>query len=305
MLGGIFPIRLHTAYFSSMSKKVNIFPFSSFLLLFLMALGYYINVNPSAHQLIFPYIQKGIDYTMNLKDYVESPFYKHFKGYGVKIPDKYSVHGIDISHHQKLIDFQRVEEFHAQDASIKFVYVKATEGQDHKDRHFDRNIEELKNTSLLFGAYHFFRPRTSGKEQANYFIETVGNLTADNLVPVVDIEVLDGVDPTVMRDRLEEFVLIIEKEYGVKPMIYTGDSFYKDYFKGHFRKYRIWIANYGEATKAPKERWTVWQHTQEANIDGIPNKVDMNVFDGDWEKFKKSLIIGHQKSYQKMVQNHL
>ncbi|MBD0400691.1 glycoside hydrolase family 25 protein [Flammeovirga sp. EKP202] len=284
-----------------MRKKVNIFPFSSFVLLFFMALGYYINVNQEAHKKFAPYLQRGIDFTLNLKDYVESPFYKNFKGYGVKLPDNYSVHGIDISHHQKLIDFQRVSAFYAQNTSIKFVYAKATEGKDHKDRHFDRNRNEIREHNLLFGAYHFFRPKTSGKEQAEYFIKTVGALDPSDLVPVVDIEVLDGVDPSLMRDRLEEFVLRVEEEYGVKPMIYTGDSFYKDYFKGHFRKYRVWIANYGQSTKAPKARWTMWQHTQEANIDGIPNKVDMNVFDGNWEKFQKSLLIGHQKGYKQLT----
>ncbi|TRX65214.1 glycoside hydrolase family 25 protein [Flammeovirga kamogawensis] len=278
-----------------MSKKVNILPFSSFILLFFMGFGLYLKVNPEAYKLFAPYIRKSLDVALNVRDFVEVPFYKNVVGYGVKLPEKYKVHGIDVSHHQKLIDWERVANMHAQNASIKFAYIKATEGADHKDRHFDRNRKNAKEKNILFGPYHFFRPQTSGTQQADYFIKTVGNLSANDLVPVVDVEVTDGVDPKIMRDRLADFVLLVEKEWGVKPMIYTGDSFYKDYFKGHFKKYRIWIANYGEKTQAPKNRWTVWQHTQSASIDGIPSKVDMNVFDGDWESFKKSLIIGLQK----------
>ncbi|NLR93974.1 glycoside hydrolase family 25 protein [Flammeovirga agarivorans] len=277
-----------------MSKKVNIFPFSSFLLIFFMGLGYLIKENPDVKASLGPYIEKSINLVLNVRDYIEVPFYKHIDGYGVKLPNKYSVHGIDVSHHQKLIDWKRVSEMYAQDTQVKFVYAKATEGEDHKDRHFYHNRKNAKKELISFGAYHFFRPKKSGTKQAEFFIETIGELHASEMVPVVDIEILDGIPPEIMRERLADFLQKVEDEWNIKPMIYTGDSFYKDYLKGHFRKYRVWIANYGQETQASTKRWTMWQHTQSATIDGIPESVDMNVFYGDWEAFKKAMLVGYQ-----------
>lgn len=48
--------------------------------------------------------------------------------------NKYPVRGIDVSHHQGKIDWQRVQ---AED--IHFVFIKATEGSSHKDAEFNRN----------------------------------------------------------------------------------------------------------------------------------------------------------------------
>ena len=54
-------------------------------------------------------------------------------------PDKaiYPVHGLDISHHQDVIDWDVLE-----GEDISFVIIKATEGGDHKDRQFKRNWEK-------------------------------------------------------------------------------------------------------------------------------------------------------------------
>ncbi|OHX64093.1 glycoside hydrolase family 25 protein [Flammeovirga pacifica] len=275
-------------------KKAKIFPFSSVLLLFLFGIGLYLYKNPQARVHAKPYAQLSYAYALNIKDFVEAPFYKHVSGYSIKLPKPYKVHGIDVSHHQQYINWDRVSVMNAQGQSIKFAYCKATEGEDHLDRHFAHNKNQSKKNNIAFGAYHFFRAKKDGIKQAQFFLKTINKLSPTDMIPVVDIEYLDGVAPSLMRKRLLDFLLYIEKEIGVKPMIYSGDAFYRDYIKGHFSKYRLWIANYSGSTQLSKKRWTMWQHSQTATVDGIPTYVDMNVFYGDFDQFKKSLLIGFQ-----------
>lgn len=59
--------------------------------------------------------------------------------------------GIDVSHHQGIIDWVAV----AQDAAIQFVYIKATEGSTHLDSMYERNIREANLVGLNVGSYHY------------------------------------------------------------------------------------------------------------------------------------------------------
>lgn len=95
-----------------------------------------------------------------------------------------------------------------------------------------------------------------------------------------------------MRVELTVFLKHIEKKTGVKPILYTGLSFYKDYLKGHYDDYPLWIAHYyqpklkiGSSTK-----WHFWQHSDKAKISGINHVVDFNAFNGDRVAFERLLI---------------
>ena len=96
-------------------------------------------------------------------------------------PDRnqYTIRGIDISHHQGDIDWAQVA---ADD--IAFVYMKATEGGDFKDRAFARNWAGAGGAGLARGAYHFFSLCKSGREQAQNFLSVLPQ-DSDMLAPVV------------------------------------------------------------------------------------------------------------------------
>lgn len=57
----------------------------------------------------------------------------------------------------------------------------------HIDEKFEVNWQEASKTNVKIGAYHFFSFDSPGKEQAEWFIDSVGNLSG-KLPPVVDIE---------------------------------------------------------------------------------------------------------------------
>ena len=135
----------------------------------------------------------------------------------------FEVHGIDVSHHQHLINWDTVA---AQ--SIDFAFMKATEGEELVDKHFGYNWETAKAKGLKRGAYHFFHPTLSSFQQAINFINTVP-LEYGDLPPVVDFEVTNGATETLVVHRLRSWIELIEMHYHVRPIIYTNQKLYKQY----------------------------------------------------------------------------
>lgn len=221
----------------------------------------------------------------------EDPNYPAYRSYDIRIPKNYSIHGIDVSYYQGKIDWQKVKAMDDNDVKISFAFIKATEGVLLVDRYFKRNWREAPKAGLICGAYHYFRPKKSGLWQAKFFLQTV-DVEKGDLPPVVDVEELNGVSPAKMRSELKEYVNYIEKRTGVKPIIYTGLSFYNDYLNGHFEDYPLWIAHYyqSQLVTNKKTKWHFWQHSDKARVNGINHVVDFNVFNGDSLAFTSLLV---------------
>jgi lysozyme len=77
--------------------------------------------------------------------------------------------GIDVSNYQRDIDWRAT----AKDKNIKFVYVKATEGANHKQHRYIYNIENARKHGIKVGSYHFFRTTSSVESQFRNFISIV------------------------------------------------------------------------------------------------------------------------------------
>ncbi|MCD0489421.1 glycoside hydrolase family 25 protein [Pedobacter sp. MC2016-14] len=224
-------------------------------------------------------------------DIGQDPNYRTYTSYDIRIPKKYSVHGIDVSYYQGKIDWKKVRSMKEDDVKISFAIIKASEGIMSVDPYFQRNWREAAKAGIICGAYHFFRPQKSGDWQARFFLQTV-KFEQGDLPPVVDIEQLNGVSPKQMRKALADFLEHVENKTGVKPIIYTGLSFYKDYLRGHFDEYPLWIAHYYQSALNldATTNWILWQHSDKARINGINHVVDFNAFRGDSLAFQQILI---------------
>ncbi len=184
--------------------------------------------------------------------------------------------GVDVSHHQKKIEWDSV----AIKEPIDFAFVKATEGHDFVDSLFCANWENLKRLGIRRGAYHFFRAYGCGDEQANLFLGLV-DMQAGDLAPVLDIECLDGIAPEVMIEQALIWLDIVEKQLGIRPIIYSNQHFYERHLAGHFDRYPLWIARYSEEKPfLVGKNWDFWQYSNEGCVEGISKKVDLNVFPG-------------------------
>ncbi len=161
---------------------------------------------------------------------------------------------------------------------VSYVILKATEGNNLKDRHFKRNWNNAKEAGYRRGAYHFFRTSKNPVTQANNFIKTVGHLDADDLPPILDIETLHkGCSIAKLNASIKEWLDIVEKHYGKKPIIYSSESYIKDILSNDIRSgYPLWVARYRKAQPDRKD-WTMWQFTDKAVVYGIDGNVDLNV----------------------------
>jgi lysozyme len=217
-------------------------------------------------------------------------YYTRYDEFGIEIPDNYTIHGIDVSRYQHLIDWPSVKAMNVEDVRISFAFIKATEGNVNEDKYFRRNWMKAGSANLTRGAYHFFISSKNGKTQAENFISTV-NLEPGDLPPVLDVEQSYGVPAAKLRQRVKEWLTTVEGFYGVKPIIYTNVDFYKRYLEGEFDDYPLWVAHYINRGKPRIFRdWHFWQYSETGRVNGIISKVDFNVFNGDSTEFRKLLL---------------
>lgn len=195
---------------------------------------------------------------------------------------RYQIKGLDVSHHQFNIDWQKV----AATKKYSFVFIKATEGHDFFDDDFSKNWTEARGNGFLVGAYHFFSMRSSGQEQAEYFISTVP-YEPDSLPPVIDIEIATNKDAEAVRKELQALITALQNHYHKKPILYVTNDTYEAYIKGHFFDHKIWIRDVLRPPQLSDETWTFWQYSNRGWVRGIATFVDLNVFDGTIEDLKK------------------
>jgi lysozyme len=213
-----------------------------------------------------------------------------YKEFGITIPTRYQLHGIDVSKYQQIIDWEAVKAMNVEGVQISFAFMKATEGASNTDLHFKRNWRKSKEAGVTRGAYHFFIASKDGTLQARNFISKV-KLAPGDLPPVLDVEQTNGTGKVLLQQRVKAFLYAAELAYGVKPIIYTNADFYKQYLKDEFDEYPLWVAHYLRPLAPRIERdWHFWQHSESGRVNGIAGKVDFNVFNGDSIELKQLLL---------------
>ena len=200
---------------------------------------------------------------------------------------EYPVKGFDVSHHQKDIQWSKISP-----RQYQFVYLKATEGGDFKDRKFQDNWFKAREQGFRVGAYHFFRLCRDGQIQAENFIDTVPK-KPDALPPVIDLEYDSNCMNQFSREQLLKEIKVMHdllfKHYEKQPIFYVSKAFYNIVLAGEFQNTPLWVREYqSEPQLKNNPPWLFWQHTSKGKINGISTAVDLNVFYGnqkDWEKF--------------------
>ena len=202
-----------------------------------------------------------------------------YKAYGVCMPAGYTVHGIDLSHHQGDVNWKQLATAQQGRFPIKFIFMKASEGGDFGDKVFQQNFDSSRIYGFIRGAYHYYNPNNNPFKQADFFIKSV-HLTKGDLPPVLDIE-KKGKDIDKMRSDIKLWLKKIEMYYGVKPIIYASYKFKTKYLNDSiFNAYPYWIAHYYVDSVKYEGNWNFWQHTDVGTIPGISKKVDLNVYKG-------------------------
>lgn len=215
---------------------------------------------------------------------VEIPVPEPTESDQVNVPIKKYVTGIDIYHGDVITSWTDLRK------EIDFIFIKATEGDWRTDPKFISHRQSAKDAGIPCGHYHFYRSNKSAKEQAADFIKVVGTIYPGELPPVCDWETED--DPADGKDisEVQEFLDIIEKHFGMTPIIYSGSSFANDKkLPASFKRYPLWVAHYTKGAPkipGPWPSFTFWQNTDKAKVKGVKNPCDFNFFNGSIEDLK-------------------
>lgn len=196
-----------------------------------------------------------------------------------KESSKYQVKGIDVSHHNPILDWAEVKR-----QNINFTYLKATEGITHDDRNYRYNYKLAKENNIKTGSYHFYNFGISGREQAKHFIR-IAKCKSGDLIPAIDVEHSPAnpysKDPTFIKSVIKE-LKVMEHElyeyYGVHPVIYTNTDCYKLYINDLFPNNPIWISSLNKEPSDDIKNWIIWQFTHSGKLEGMVGDLDLNYF---------------------------
>ena len=205
----------------------------------------------------------------------------------------FEVTGVDVSHYQGKIDWEKLA-----GQNLDFAFIKATEGSSFIDECFYDNWKAAEKTELCIGAYHFFSFDSDGEKQAQLYIDTVGNLNG-KIAPVVDVEFYgdkqsNPPEKDEVAGQLGKLLDTLEEYYQIKPVIYTTYAAYNSYIKGEFEDYPLWIRNvYYQPLWGTRGKWTFWQYTDTAVLEGYEGTekyIDRNVFRGTKEELQELIV---------------
>lgn len=210
------------------------------------------------------------------------------------------IKGIDISHWQGVIDFERVKK-----AGIDFVIIKAG-GSDYgfyKDKLFETNYNKAKAAGLNVGAYYFigkkFRGIENGLADAKRFVEMLKGKEFEYPV-FVDIETTEPRYKEEVTDAAIAFCNYLEKEKYFTGIYASDISGFKEKLNNErLLDYAHWVARYGKEPEYHKN-YGIWQYSSKGNIDGIVGAVDLDISAVDYAKAIKSKgLNGFKKAAKK------
>lgn len=222
--------------------------------------------------------------------------------------------GTDLAHWQRDVDYKKLA------TKAKFAFVKATEGYGYTDPRFKEHFEGCKEAGIPVGCYHFARisAKVWGKpvgtwsrsvtivkdalSESDWFVKVMkehGYDPAVDLPPVLDIEWDKRSKQFNLKagERVawaKAFLENVEKKTGVKPIVYTGPSYWRWPLgkTDELVEYPLWMATYPKnpgkhpPKKMMQDVWpyTFWQFTGKGSLPGHDGNIDMNYFYGTMEE---------------------
>lgn len=204
--------------------------------------------------------------------------------YYTKNGEKVSYAGIDVSSHQKDIDWEKVKAAGIDFAIIRVGFRGYGTGAIVLDDYFTQNIEGALNAGINVGVYFFSQAINEAEaiEEAELVLEQIKNYNVT--YPVVydaedisnDTARTDGLLGAQITSNCIAFCERI-KEAGYTPMIYANKRWFLTRLDlTRLADYDMWHAAYVDAPDTPY-MYTMWQYSSTGTVDGINGSVDLNI----------------------------
>ncbi len=203
-----------------------------------------------------------------------------------------AVNGMDVSNWQSNVDWTT-----ARRNGAAFAYIKATESTTYQNSYFTQQYNGAYNAGIIRGAYHFALPdRSSGKTQADYFVNHGGGWSADGMTlpPMLDIEYNPygsnscyGLTPAQMASWVRDFSNEVHARTGRYPVIYTGYYWWNQCtgsnttFGSTNPLFEAWYASKIGPLAAGWSVYTFWQYSDSGTFPG-----DQDVFNGSYAQLQ-------------------
>lgn len=201
-------------------------------------------------------------------------------------PNYHIEKGVDVSHYQGDIDWEKVKAAGWDFAILRMAYRGyGQEGKLCLDSKIFDNLEGAQKAGIRTGVYVFSQAvnEEEAEEEADIVIENLKDYTLD--LPVVfDPEIIYQNDEArTSQVSGEQFtanaIAFCDKiaQAGYQPMIYSNmywEAFLFDL--GKLADYPIWYADYEDVPQTPYA-FEYWQYTEKGAVDGIDGSVDLDV----------------------------
>ncbi|MBE5948403.1 MAG: hypothetical protein E7261_05160 [Lachnospiraceae bacterium] len=206
---------------------------------------------------------------------------------------KVSFEGVDVSSHQKDIDWAKVKAAGIDFAIIRVGFRGYGTGAIVPDEYFTKNIEGALAAGIKVGVYFFSQAINEAEaiEEAEFVIEQLKKYKNKITYPVVydaedisnDTARTDGLLGAQITSNCIAFCDKV-KEAGYTPMIYANKRWFLTRLDlTRLTNYDLWHAAYVDAPDTPY-MYTMWQYSSSGKVDGINGTVDLNISFKDYSK---------------------
>lgn len=180
---------------------------------------------------------------------------------------------------------------------VSFGFAQAVYGTT-ANKAFEANWAMMERCGLVRGAYDFLTPQVPGAQQADLFLKTVGEDLGD-VGPFVDVErpagckgPCCGVTCDGWTNVVADWINVVSKATGRKPVVYTVEDFWKECVcnKSRFALHDLWLAGYPRFDFPERpgfggwQKWLFYQHAGNVRFGG--SVVDLNVYRGTEQELR-------------------
>lgn len=178
------------------------------------------------------------------------------------------------------------------DFPVDFVFIKCTQGTNIRSDYYAADLSAALRSGIPAAPYHFFSHKTGGVAQARHFLR-YAQLHRATLPPMLDVEPTGaqiaamGGEAGMWREILA-WLHTVERTGCRKPVLYVSQTFVTQHLShapAELLDYDVWIARYGEFR--PYVKLLLWQLTPYGRVRGIEGEVDINVFNGSRDDFRR------------------
>lgn len=199
--------------------------------------------------------------------------------------------GVDVSSHQKEIDWQQVADAGVQFAIIRAGYRGYTTGSLNEDSYFVQNISGALNAGLQVGVY-FYSQATNVREaleEAQYTLALIQGypitfpVVFDWEMPSSTARTAETTDETIVACAIAYCETV--KAAGYTPMFYASPTKAYRLELEYLSDYAFWLAHYTKdmAPSSYTNHFDMWQYTSSGSVPGIEGRVDVDIcMRSDW-----------------------